>query len=142
MRDFLQISHVKGTLSKTPPKALPNGSELAATRRRHDDDTTTTRRRTRRRHDENKANTLPTPDPNYKREPFATHSGKRCACFLLQPSGHRATQSTLFLGMSLRNTLYIHLPALHGRQTCTRLYWRPLRKSHETSGEWGENGSS
>ena len=31
---------------------------------------------TRRRHEQNNANTDPTPDPNYKREPFATHSGK------------------------------------------------------------------
>ena len=41
-------------------------------RRRGDDDTTTRRRR----HEQNNANTGPTPDPNYKREPFATHSGK------------------------------------------------------------------
>ena len=39
--------------------------------RRHDHDTTTTRRR----HDQHEANTGPTPDPNYKREPFATHLG-------------------------------------------------------------------
>ena len=31
----------------------------------------------RRRHDARDANTGPTPDPNYKREPFATHSGKK-----------------------------------------------------------------
>ena len=61
----------------------PNGEKLTSWRRRRDDDTTTTRRRgddeattTRRRHDERNANTGPTPDPNYKREPFATHSGK------------------------------------------------------------------
>ena len=61
----------------------PNGSELTSWRRRRDDDTTTRRRRhddeattTRRRHEERNANTGPTPDPNYKREPFATHSGK------------------------------------------------------------------
>ena len=48
-------------------------NELATSwRRRGDDDTTTTRRR----HEQNNANTGPTPDPNYKREPFATHSGK------------------------------------------------------------------
>ena len=48
-------------------------NELATTtRRRHDDEATTRRRR----HDERNANTGPTPDPNYKREPFATHSGK------------------------------------------------------------------
>ena len=58
--------------SKTHPEALPNGSELTSWRRRADDDTTTRRRR----HDKNDANTGPTPDPNYKREPFATHSGK------------------------------------------------------------------
>ena len=47
----------------------PNGSELTSWRRRGDDDTTTRQ--------QNKANTGPTPDPNYKREPFATHSGKK-----------------------------------------------------------------
>ena len=31
---------------------------------------------TRRRHNQHDANTGPTPDPNYKREPFATHPGK------------------------------------------------------------------
>ena len=31
---------------------------------------------TRRRHDQHDANTGPTPDPNYKREPFTTHPGK------------------------------------------------------------------
>ena len=31
---------------------------------------------TRRRDDQHDANTGPTPDPNYKREPFATHPGK------------------------------------------------------------------
>ena len=48
-------------------------NELATTRRRVSDDEATT---TRRRHDARDANTGPTPDPNYKREPFATHSGK------------------------------------------------------------------
>ena len=60
-------------------------NELATTTRRRGDDDTTTRRRRhddeattrRRRHEENNANTGPTPDPNYKREPFATHSGKK-----------------------------------------------------------------
>ena len=56
----------------------PNGSELTSWRRVGDDDATTTRRRvdddtTTRQ--QNKANTGPTPDPNYKREPFATLSG-------------------------------------------------------------------
>ena len=45
--------------------------DTTTTRRRGDDDTTTTRRR----HEARDANTGPTPDPNYKREPFATHSG-------------------------------------------------------------------
>ena len=58
----------------------PNGSELTSWRRRRDDDTTTTRRR----HEENNPNTGPTPDPNYKREPFATHSGKTTANTSLQ----------------------------------------------------------
>ena len=46
----------------------PNREKLTSWRRRRDDDTTTRQ--------QNKANTGPTPDPNYKREPFATHSGK------------------------------------------------------------------
>ena len=45
-------------------------NELATTTRRRGDDEATTRQ-------QNKANTGPTPDPNYKREPFATHSGKK-----------------------------------------------------------------
>ena len=44
-------------------------NELATTTRRVGDDEATTRQ-------QNKANTGPTRDPNYKREPFATHSGK------------------------------------------------------------------
>ena len=44
-------------------------NELATTRRRRGDDEATTT-------EQNNANTGPTPDPNYKREPFATHSGK------------------------------------------------------------------
>ena len=67
--------------SKTPPEALPNGSELTSWRRRRDDDTTTTRRR----HDQHDANTGPTPDPNYKREPFATHSGKKKIYIYIYP---------------------------------------------------------
>ena len=66
----------------------PNREKLTSWRRRRDDDTTTRRRRgdddtttRRRRHDERNANTGPTPDPNYKREPFATHSGKNCLMF-------------------------------------------------------------
>ena len=51
----------------------PNREKLTSWRRRRDDEATTRRRR----HDERNANTGPTPDPNYKREPFATHSGKR-----------------------------------------------------------------
>ena len=52
-------------------------NELATSwRRRHDDEATTRRRRGDDGHDERNANTGPTPDPNYKREPFATHSGK------------------------------------------------------------------
>ena len=56
----------------------PNREKLTSWRRRRDDEATTTRRRvddesTTRQ--QNKANTGPTPDPNYKREPFATHSG-------------------------------------------------------------------
>ena len=47
----------------------PNGSELTSWRRVGDDDATTT--------EQNNANTGPTPDPDYKREPFATHSGKK-----------------------------------------------------------------
>ena len=66
--------HTQRKSSKTPPEALPHGSELTTTRRPPDDDTTTPRRR----HDKHDANTGPTPDPNYKREPFATHAGK-CA---------------------------------------------------------------
>ena len=53
---------------------VPPTGEKLTTRRGVDEDPTTTRRR---RHDKNDANTGPTPDPNYKREPFATHSGKR-----------------------------------------------------------------
>ena len=45
-------------------------NELATSWRRVGDDEATTRQ-------QNKANTGPTPDPNYKRESFATHSGKR-----------------------------------------------------------------
>ena len=45
----------------------PNGSQLTTHPRRHDHDMTTTRP-TRGEHRSN-------PDPNYKREPFATHLG-------------------------------------------------------------------
>ena len=60
--------------------APPNGSELTSWRRRGDDDTTTTRRRgdddtTTRQ--QNKANTGPTPDPNYKRETLRYAFGKK-----------------------------------------------------------------
>ena len=68
VRGFLQISHAEEIFQE----ALPHGSELTTTRGPPDDDTTTTRRR----HDKHDANTGPTPDPNYKREPLATHSGK------------------------------------------------------------------
>ena len=66
---------------KTPPRAFPLGRELTSWRRRRRDDTTTTPRRhhddttaarqTRREHRSNPQT------PNYKREPFATLSGKR-----------------------------------------------------------------
>ena len=50
-------------------------NELATSwRRRRDDEATTT--------EQNNANTGPTPDPNYKREPFATHSGTKDTVFL------------------------------------------------------------
>ena len=39
-------------------------------------DAATTTRRRHDQHDQHDANTGPTPDPNYKREPFATHPGK------------------------------------------------------------------
>ena len=52
---------------------VPPIGEKLTTWRRPPDDPTTTRRR---QHDQHDANTGPTPDPNYKREPFATHSGK------------------------------------------------------------------
>ena len=63
----------------------PNGSELTSWRRVGDDEATTTRRRgddeaTTRQ--QNKANTGPTPDPNYKREPFATHSWKKICIYI------------------------------------------------------------
>ena len=54
---------------KTSPRAFPLGRELTTTRRRHDDDTTTTQHK-RREHRSNPQT------PNYKREPFATLSGK------------------------------------------------------------------
>ena len=78
---------------KTSPGAFPLGRELTTTRRRADDDTTTTRRRhddeptttrrrandepttTRRRHKRREHKSNPQ-TPNYKREPFATLSGK------------------------------------------------------------------
>ena len=88
MRDFLHFSYfeIDRMVSQCECTAQWREiNELATTRRRrHDDEATTRRRRgddeattTRRRHDERNANTGPTPDPNYKREPFATHSGKK-----------------------------------------------------------------
>ena len=82
MRDFLHFSYFEDRMvSQCECTAQwQRINELATSwRRRRDDDTTTTRRRvdddtTTRQ--QNKANTGPTPDPNYKREPFATHSGK------------------------------------------------------------------
>ena len=64
VRDFFQISHAE--------KIFQNTSGSSPPWQRINDATTTTRRR----HDQHDANTGPTPDPNYKREPFATHSGK------------------------------------------------------------------
>ena len=63
VRDFLHFSHFEGK----DWIAMRINDATTTTRRRDDDDTTTTQ--------QNNANTGPTPDPNYKREPFATHSG-------------------------------------------------------------------
>ena len=74
VRDFLQISHAEEIFQNTSgssPAWQRINDATTTTRRPPDDDTTT-----RRRHDKHDANTGPTPDPNYKREPFATHSGK------------------------------------------------------------------
>ena len=57
------------THGPTDPPRTPQSQE----RPREINDAATT---TRRRHDQHDANTGPTPDPNYKREPFATHPGK------------------------------------------------------------------
>ena len=50
-------------------------NDATRTRRGVDEDPTTTTRPTRREHRSN-------PDPNYKREPFATHSGKKMSIFV------------------------------------------------------------
>ena len=68
MRDFLHFLYFErqaGAAVCVPP----NREKLTSWRRVGDDEATTTQ--------QNKANTGPTPDPNYKREPFATHSGKK-----------------------------------------------------------------
>ena len=80
MRDVLQISHAEEIFQNTSGSSpawqrINDGTTTPG--RRHDDPPTDPPTTTRRRHDKHDANTGPTPDPNYKREPFATHSGNK-----------------------------------------------------------------
>ena len=77
-------------------------NDAPTTTRRRDDDEATTRQ-------QNNANTGPTPDPNYKREPFATHSGKREIIMDKGPTSLTLRSVAIVLVNLLRSCLFFHV---------------------------------
>ena len=126
VRDFLQISHAEeifqNTSGSSPPWQRINDTTTTP-RRRHDDDTTTPRRR----HDEHDANTGPTPDPNYKQEPFAMHSGKRITTRVASSFGSMRQAScdhrNSFPGRRSMDTELPHHQTAKTRSQTTPLVW-------------------
>ena len=119
VRDFLQISNAEEILQNTSGSspAWQRINDATTPRRRPDDAPTTPRRRP---DDQNNANTGPTPDPNYKREPFAAHSGRN-----LTPESHlgslKLDRMELLPFNRLRYSVLVEprwciSPALHTRQ--------------------------